>query len=481
MNAVIRRKNDVFYFRKRIPAKIRKILGITQTEFNKSLDTVDYATAIRRAAPLLRQLEISFEQLITYSRLLELRTLMTKKKKADFEPIEIPENQLKIDKIRTLPDGTFEIEGLELDPDKREAENEAFSQIVAELKGTSPTPKKSAPTNEAMLLSELIDKHTRDKFISGDWTEFEAPGIEKKLRRFAEVVGDRPIIEYSVDDAARFRKFVTQLPPRAEKFTVEEILSGNIRERISPATCNNWFVYVSAMFNWAIKKNLNGIQHNPFAGLMLTKKRADTQRRATTDHEIRTILEHLNSFDDSRASRFWGYRIGAYSGLRAGEICQLRTSDIQEIGGIPCFSINEDDGKKVKTENGLRIVPIHSELLKAGFVEFVKKLDKNKRPRKLFPECIPVAGKAAHGFSKWCGLLKKELIETGKLSEESASMTFHGLRHAIATKLRDADVSESRVAELLGHERGLTLSFTRYAKTGNVEKLKEALEHVKYS
>jgi len=76
--------------------------------------------------------------------------------------------------------------------------------------------------------------------------------------------------------------------------------------------------------------------------------------------------------------------------------------------------------------------------------------------------------------------LKKELIETGKLSEDSASMTFHGLRHAIATKLRDADVSESRVAELLGHERGLTLSFTRYAKTGNVEKLREAIEKVSW-
>jgi integrase len=479
MNAVVRRKNEVFYIRKRIPAKIRKILGLTQTEFNKSLDTSDYATAVRRAAPLLRQLEISFEQLTTQIHLTTLRHLM-KKKDEDFVKFEVPDTLLKIDKIRALPDGSLEIEGLDLDSNNLEAENAAFSQIVATVQKRDCSPRKTAPTNGAMLLSELIDKHVHDKFASGDWTEFEAPGIEKKLRRFLEVVGDRPIIDYNVDDAAKFRKFVTQLPPRAEKFTVEEILSGNIKERISPATCNNWFVYTSALFNWAIKKNVDGIRHNPFAGLMLTKRRADTQRRATTDHELRAILEHLNSLDDLRGSRLWGYRIGAHSGLRAGEICQLRTSDIQEIGGIWCFSINEEEGKKVKTENGVRIVPIHSKLLKAGFMEFVKKIDKNKRPRKLFPECIPVAGKAAHGFSKWCGLLKKELIETGKLSEDSASMTFHGLRHAIATKLRDADVSESRVAELLGHERGLTLSFTRYAKTGNVEKLREAIEKVSW-
>ena len=53
---------------------------------------------------------------------------------------------------------------------------------------------------------------------------------------------------------------------------------------------------------------------------------------------------------------------------------------------------------------------------------------------------------------------------------------FHGLRHTWETALRDAGVSETLAAELAGHAKGETQSFSRYAKTGHLENLREAIE-----
>jgi integrase len=53
---------------------------------------------------------------------------------------------------------------------------------------------------------------------------------------------------------------------------------------------------------------------------------------------------------------------------------------------------------------------------------------------------------------------------------------FHGLRHTWETALRDAGVSETLAAELAGHAKGETQSFSRYAKTGHLENLREAID-----
>ncbi|MDI6653258.1 integrase [Gluconobacter japonicus] len=59
--------------------------------------------------------------------------------------------------------------------------------------------------------------------------------------------------------------------------------------------------------------------------------------------------------------------IGAYSGMRLGEIYHLRTEDLQTIDGIPCFIIqpHTENGWSPKTDAGTRIVPVYSKLIEA--------------------------------------------------------------------------------------------------------------------
>jgi integrase len=56
---------------------------------------------------------------------------------------------------------------------------------------------------------------------------------------------------------------------------------------------------------------------------------------------------------------------------------------------------------------------------------------------------------------------------------------FHSFRHTVATKLKNAEVSEPVAAALLGHSsKGIT--YNRYGKQFEVAKLVDALNKVTY-
>jgi integrase len=57
----------------------------------------------------------------------------------------------------------------------------------------------------------------------------------------------------------------------------------------------------------------------------------------------------------------------------------------------------------------------------------------------------------------------------------SLTRTNHELRNTVITALREADVSETIVAELVGHEWGSTTAFGTYARQSSVAKLQDAI------
>ena len=53
----------------------------------------------------------------------------------------------------------------------------------------------------------------------------------------------------------------------------------------------------------------------------------------------------------------------------------MRASDVQRNGGIWLFNVSDDNtGQSLKTEAATRIVPIHSELVRCGFLDYVEGL-----------------------------------------------------------------------------------------------------------
>ncbi|TCP61083.1 phage integrase family protein [Rhodovulum bhavnagarense] len=153
-----------------------------------------------------------------------------------------------------------------------------------------------------------------------------------------------------------------------------------------------------------------------------------------------------------RRSRFWVPLISAFSGLRMQEVLQLERSDIRETDGVHFISVNDKpvgadyrDGeyvKRLKTKNSLRKVPIHPELIKIGFLDYVQAADREW----LFPD-MPCreAAKMSDQFSK---RFRTFLKPTGIWVPRRK--VFHSFRNAFNDALREADVRLEFREQLMG-------------------------------
>ena len=128
--------------------------------------------------------------------------------------------------------------------------------------------------------------------------------------------------------------------------------------------------------------------------------------------------------------------IALFSGMRLNEICQLHVSDIKRSPkGTHYFDVNDDEDKHLKNEHSKRRVPIHPQLIKIGFLEFVSECGKGPSKR-LFSDLR----KSPHGhyseqFSRWFNerFSKRAGVKTEKNS-------FHSFRHTVRDAMRAANI-----------------------------------------
>lgn len=125
---------------------------------------------------------------------------------------------------------------------------------------------------------------------------------------------------------------------------------------------------------------------------------------------------------------------------------------LDPASGVHFATVIEDNeaGRSVKTESSLRAVPIHPELLRIGFLEFVQDVRAHGgTSARLFPKLTPgPKGGFGEAFSKWFGRYKRDL------GIHSPSSVFHSFRHGFKDALRAAGVNEDVNDALTGHSGG---------------------------
>lgn len=144
---------------------------------------------------------------------------------------------------------------------------------------------------------------------------------------------------------------------------------------------------------------------------------------------------------------YWFPLIGLFTGARINEIAQLRISDIKycENFDIYYFDINEEEDKHLKRPASVRHIPIHSKLLKMGFIDYVNTIKKSNNTM-LFPNLKKDAkdGYSAN-MSKWFGIFLKNTNKTisDPLDKMNDQHVFHSFRHTIKNEFFSSDYDES--------------------------------------
>jgi integrase len=124
---------------------------------------------------------------------------------------------------------------------------------------------------------------------------------------------------------------------------------------------------VRAILQWGVDNDR--LRTNPAARVTIEVKRSPNEKkRSYTDPEARLILSA--ALRETNPVLRWIPWIGAFTGARVAELCQLRREDIIKFDEIWCLKITSDAGS-VKTSNAERIVPIHSALIAEGVIDFV--------------------------------------------------------------------------------------------------------------
>lgn len=216
-------------------------------------------------------------------------------------------------------------------------------------------------------------------------------------------------------------------------------------------TARDRLTWVKSLLKYAAR-DLGLLDKNPWEGIEIDFKTTN-KRRPWTEAELQTFftqdLYTLYKLPREKKAgadaAYWIPLLGLYTGARVGELAQLKVTDIETTMGEPIISItDEGEGQLVKSQAGVRKVPLHRELIRLGFLDYVAALTE-KGAHQLWPHLIIRDGKPGGYFSQWFGGYRKAL-------GFELYPDFHCLRHTVRSQMAEAEVSEQIIDALVGHE-----------------------------
>ena len=336
-------------------------------------------------------------------------------------------------------------------------------------------------------LAEVVDLYINEQVRVGGWAVRTRAKQEATLGVLVELLGGAtPMDSITKRDAQDVKSVLLTMPanknnnPKTRNLSIREAAKVQGVAPIGPLTLNGYLGAFHTFTDWAAKNSY--ATGKAFEGIKVRAKRntsaVDQVRAAFAPAAVASMVKELIR-PDSKLVKKVGYRwaslIGIFSGARLSEVCSLRVGDVQQHDDIWCISINDEDPdghKSLKISAARRLVPVHSSLVKFGFLDFIADRAKFDGNARLFPD---FAYSDKHGYTKNQGRwFNTTFVEGLGLKTEHA--VFHALRHTMVTRLHQADVPQPLVQTIVGHEReGVTMK-TYFSESYKVAQLKDAVE-----
>jgi integrase len=168
-------------------------------------------------------------------------------------------------------------------------------------------------------------------------------------------------------------------------------------KKIAPATVNKLLGSIQALVVWSRNNGLipdDVPWADPFSDMRLEE--APSEREPWQPEELQMLFGSPVYTEGARPTggrgeaAFWLPLLGLYTGARLNELAPLGAADVttDKATGIAMITIKEDleEGRRLKTVGSRRSVPVHPELLRIGFRDFVDHVrERNAANGRLFP------------------------------------------------------------------------------------------------
>lgn len=329
---------------------------------------------------------------------------------------------------------------------------------------------QAATSSRRITFKQLTEEYMKDPSVKR--VQSTKTNYRIIFRAFEEFLGsDKYIDEITRQECRRLQDLISRIPTNATKKAPQQSLleASNRAEQegwalISPATVNSHLSKLSAVLDYAVVEGY--LAANPSKGLSIY----DPVRKK--DKKLPFDIEQLNKIfaaplytgciDDGhgynktgdkrpRGARFWIPIISLWTGMRLNEICQLEVTDIIVEDNIDMILIREisetGQEKKLKTEASIRAIPLHPELKKIGFLQYLEDM-RDKKNIKIFPDLTQGSTEYhSNNVSKWFGHFLKNI------KAKKPKTSFHSFRHCYKDAVDEAEIPEAAKHQLGGWAR----------------------------
>jgi integrase len=359
-----------------------------------------------------------------------------------------------------------------------------------------PTPAVLAAPNLAAsgTLLEAFEGWKKER----DRPEGTLREYGRAIDLFIQLHGNLPILEMKRSHARTFREAL-QLVPRSRKGSLLRASLPELSEygrahstvqKVSSGTVNKQLGAVQAVAGWGRHNGLvaeDAPWSNPFEEMRLEEEQS--QREPFDARDLQIIFD-ATLFTERKLpvgakgdAGIWLPLLALFAGARQAEYAGLRVSDIREDEEtrVPLMWFIRDTkaGRRLKTQQSERVVPVHPQLVSLGFLKYVAARRKEGERAWLFPTVAPDQKGSLRAWAKWWGRHLRThvgIVDRNKV--------YHSFRHGFQDALRQATPDEELRDALAGRSGGKSVSRTYGAKgmlrRWGVKALKNAIDKIEF-
>lgn len=379
-----------------------------------------------------------------------------------------------------------------------------FDGVATDPLVTPPDPtmgSKFALPGESIM--ELYDRFKAEKAGSARADTWDQN--RKIVKLFAEFIGETSHVSAIRRKAVRdWKHKLTLWPLKAGQIKVfdglsfRKVIDANAvlgKPIISQKSINKYLSAVGSFASWLLHNEF--LDDDVMKGMYLEIDKRKKTRFPFSEDQLKTIFSSplfstcMGDGQESKPGnvairdwRYWMPWIGLFTGARLGEIAQMATVDLRQLHGIWIFHVTEsgevdEDGstvKSTKTMGSQRVVPVHSELIKLGLIDYHAGIVQRGETQ-LFPEIKPDSrGFFSGGPSAFFNDYFRDIgVKVDK------KVNFHSFRHGIVDAFRSAGYYDEQFNMLLGHTKVTTTGIYGNVPQGILSERVKMIEAVSFS
>lgn len=298
--------------------------------------------------------------------------------------------------------------------------------------------------------------------------------------------GDNYIRDFGREEAFSMKEAISKLPKgfTTKNTSINELLEaekGIFGDTISSNYKHQLFATLRTILDYARRARYLEINHLEDPAFDKTFPKVNSQRVPFTVTDLNALFGSAE-FQKSRGeypynANYWIPVLSLFHGFRLGEICELEISDLTKSHDYDWINIQLDSStgqrKHLKTESSKRVIPLHPDVKRLGFLDYVEMIRKSDN-QLLFPtiKTTPTKRKSDY-FSKTFSRLRD------KVFKDRPMLSFHSLRHTFRTEISEKTNDEVGVRLLGGWAMPKDASFGYFHGYSEEEKIR-LIEKIDY-